>query len=78
MIRINTCPQYYYCRNRGLGLTTKETACKVANQEGSPKVMSHAFGSVGKCEGMNLRTPKGASTLGVGVPMDYQIFREQL
>jgi len=32
----------------------------------------------GKCEGMNLHTPKGASTLGVGVLMDSRIFREQL
>jgi len=28
------------------------------------------LGSEGKCEGMNLHTPKGASTLGVGVPVD--------
>jgi hypothetical protein len=27
---------------------------------------------------MNLHTPKGAFTLGVGVPMDSQMFREQL
>jgi len=27
---------------------------------------------------MNLHTPKGASTLGVGILMDFQIFREQL
>jgi len=29
-----------------------------------------------KCEGMNPHTPKGASTLGVGVLMDSQMFRE--
>jgi hypothetical protein len=34
--------------------------------------------SEGRCEGMNLHTPKGASTLGIGVPVDSQIFREQL
>jgi len=28
------------------------------------------LGSVGKCEGMNPHTPKGASTLGVGIPVD--------
>jgi len=31
-----------------------------------------------KCEGMNLHTPKGASTLGVGIPVDPQMFRERL
>jgi hypothetical protein len=66
------------CHNPNLGLTTKARACKVAGQEGSPGVMSHASGSVGKCEGMNPHTPKGASTLGVRVPMDFQIFREKL
>jgi hypothetical protein len=39
--------------------------------------MPHAFGSVGKCEGMNPHTSKGASTLGVRVPVDFQIFRER-
>jgi len=29
------------------------------------------LGSEGKCEGMNLHTPKGASTLGVGVLVDF-------
>jgi hypothetical protein len=37
--------------------------------------------SEGKCEGMNLHTPKGASTLGVwtldGLPMDSRIFRKR-
>jgi hypothetical protein len=31
-----------------------------------------------KCEGMNPHTPKGASTLGVGVSVDSQMFRERL
>jgi hypothetical protein len=35
-------------------------------------------GSEGKCEGMNPHTPKGASTLKVGVSMDSQIFKERL
>jgi len=41
-------------------------------------VTPHAPRSVGKCEGMNLHTSKGASTLGVGIPVDSQIFRERL
>jgi len=47
-------------------------------QEGSPRVTPHAFGSVGKCEGVNLHTSKGASTLGIGVLVDSRIFKEQL
>jgi len=35
-------------------------------------------GSEGKCEGMNPHTPKGASTLGVRVPMDSQMFKKRL
>jgi len=58
---------------------TKAKACKVAGQEGSLGVTPHAPGNVGKCEGMNTYTSKGASTLGVGIPMDFhQIFKERL
>jgi hypothetical protein len=57
---------------------TKVKACKVAGQEGSSRVMLHAPGSVGKCEGMNSHTSKGVSTLGVGVPVDFKKFREKL
>jgi len=35
-------------------------------------------GSEGKCEGMNPNTPKGASTLRIGVSVDSRMFREQL
>ncbi len=58
------------CRNPSLGLVTKARACKVTCQEGSPGVTPHGPGSVGKCERMNPHTSKGASTLGVGVPME--------
>jgi len=61
-----------------LGSRPRQRACKVAGQDGSPGVTPQAFGSVGKCEGMNLHTSKGASTLGVRVPMDCQIFKERL
>jgi hypothetical protein len=57
---------------------TKARACKSAGQEGSPEVTFHAPGSAKKCEGMNLHTPNGIPTLEVGVPVDFQIFREQL
>jgi len=35
-------------------------------------------GNEGKCEGMNLHTPKGVSILGLGVPVDFRMFREWL
>jgi len=66
------------CRNPSLGLATKVRACKGVGHEGSLGVASHVFGSVGECEGMNSHTPKGAPTLGIGVSVDSQIFREQL
>jgi len=44
------------------------------SQEGSPRVTPHAHVSVGKCEGMNPHTPRGASILGVRVSVDSQIF----
>ncbi len=64
-----------YCHNPNLGLATKERVGKVAGQERSPGVTPHAPESVGKCEGMNLHTPKGVSTLGVGVSVDSRIFK---
>ncbi len=64
------------CRNPSLGLTTKARACKGAGQEGSLGITFHALGSVGKCEGMNLHTPKQVPTLGVRVTMDSRILRE--
>jgi hypothetical protein len=43
-----------------------------------PRSHIHTFGSVRKCEGMSPHTPKWTPTLGIGVPMDFQIFKEQL
>jgi len=55
---------------------TNTRACKGAGQKGSPRITFHVPKSVGKCEGMNSRTPKWAPTLGIGVLMDFQIFKE--
>jgi len=57
---------------------TKAKGCKVVSQEGSLGVMPHAPMSARKCEEIGIHTPKGTPTLGVGVPMDSQMFREQL
>jgi len=66
-----------YC-NPSVGFATKAKACKIAGQEGSLGVTSHALKSVGKCEGMNPHTLKGTPTLGIRVLVDSQIFKERL
>jgi hypothetical protein len=66
------------CCNPRLRLATKAKACKVVGQEGSLGVTSHALGSAKECEGMNLHTTKWTPILGVGVPMDSQIFKGRL
>jgi hypothetical protein len=40
--------------------------------------MPHAPRNVKECEGIDPHTPKGTPTLGVGVLMDFQMFRERL
>jgi hypothetical protein len=64
------------CRNPSF--EPRQRGLQGCEPRGSPKVMSHAFGSVGKCEGMNLHIPKATPTLGDGVPMDSKIFRRRL
>ncbi len=59
-------------------IATKAKGCKVVGQEGSSGVMLHVPGSAKECEGIGLHTPKGIPTLGVGVPVDYRMFKEQL
>jgi hypothetical protein len=57
---------------------TKAKACKGVGQKGSLRVVFHALENVWECEGMNPHTPKWAPTLGVGVVMDFKIFKERL
>jgi hypothetical protein len=78
MSLISLCTINFTCCNPNLGLVNKVRACKGVGQEKSLGVTSHVPESVGECEGMNLHTPKWAPTLGVGVSMDSQIFREWL
>jgi len=66
------------CRNPSFGLTTKARVYKVAGQERSLGVTSHAPRSAKKCEGMNPHTPKWTLILGVRDLMDSQIFRRRL
>jgi len=53
-----------------LGSRPRQGLAKLQAKRGSPRVMLYAPESVGKCEGMNLHTSKGASFFGVGVLMD--------
>ncbi len=62
---------FHECHNLNLRLVTKARACKVAGQK-------RKLGRERKCEGINLHTPKGASTLGIEVPVDSQMFKEKL
>jgi hypothetical protein len=69
---------YLTCYNPNLGLVTKAKACKGGSQEWTPGIIFHAPGNVGERKGMNPHTPKWTSTLGVGILMNFQIFRGQL
>jgi hypothetical protein len=66
-----------YCRNPSFGLATKAKGLQGCRPRESPGVTSHTPGNVGKCEGVNPHTPKATPTLGDGVPVDSQNFREQ-
>jgi hypothetical protein len=60
-----------------LGSQPRQGGCKVVGQEGSPGIMPHAPRSAKECEGIDSDIPKGTPTLGVGVPVDSQMFKEQ-
>jgi hypothetical protein len=68
----------YNLSNLSLGLATKANACRGVGQEWRLGVTFHAPGNVIKCEGMNPHIPKLAPALGVGIPMDFWIFKRQL
>jgi hypothetical protein len=42
-----------------------------------PENHIHTPWSVKECEGIGPHTPKWTPTLGVGVPMEFQIFKER-
>ncbi len=66
------------CRNANLGLMTKARGYKVVNQEGSLRIMPHAPKNARECEGIDPHTLKGTPTLGIGIPVDSQMFIKQL
>jgi len=59
------------------GLATKAKGLQGCELRGSPGVTSHTPGSVRKCEGVNPHTPKATPTLGNGIPVDSQKFKER-
>jgi hypothetical protein len=59
-----------------LGLRLRQKRLQGCRPRESPGVTSHTPGSVKKCEGVNPHTPKATPTLGDGVPMESQNFRE--
>jgi hypothetical protein len=60
------------CRNPSFGFATKAKGLQGCGPRGSPGITSHTPRSVGKCEGVNLHTPKATPSLGGGVPMESQ------
>ncbi len=64
------------CRNPSFGLATKAKGLQGCEPKESPGVTSHTLGSVGRCEGVNLHTPKATPTLGYGIPVDSRNFIE--
>ncbi len=65
------------CRNLSFGLVTKAKGLQGCGPRESWRVTSHTPGSVEKCEGVNPHTPKATPTLGDGIPVDSQNFKEQ-
>jgi len=68
----------WICCSPNLGFATKARTCKGVGQEWILGIPFHVPRCVGECEGMNFHTPKWASTLGVRVLMDSQIFKKRL
>jgi hypothetical protein len=64
------------CRNPSFGLATKAKGLQGCGPRESPGVTSHTPESVGKYEGVNPHTPKATPTLGDGILVDFQNFKE--
>jgi hypothetical protein len=60
-----------------LGSRLRQKGLQGCGPKGSLGVTSETPGSEGECEGVSLHTPKATPTLGDGVPVDSQNFRER-
>jgi hypothetical protein len=65
------------CRNPSFGFATKAKGLQRCGPGKRPGITSYTPGSVRKCEGENPHTPKATPTLGDGIPMESQNFRER-
>jgi hypothetical protein len=68
-----SCPPH--CRNPNLGLAIKARGCKVAGQEGDPKVTSHAPESAKSVREWALTLPSELQCWELESQMDSRIFR---
>ncbi len=60
-----------------LGSRPRQKGLQGCGPKGSLRVTSETSGSEGECEGVSHHTPKETPTLGNGVPVDFQNFRER-
>ncbi len=67
----------FECCNLSFGFSTNAKGLQGCGPRESPRVTSHTLGSVGKCEGVNLHTPKATPTFGDGALVDSWNFRER-
>jgi len=60
----------YFVATLALGSRPRQKGLQGCRPKESLGVTSHTLGSVGKCEGVNLHTPKATPTLGDGISVD--------
>jgi hypothetical protein len=58
-----------------LGSRPRQRLAKVQAKNEVARITFHVIRSAGKCEGMSPHTPKWAPAWGVGVSMDFRIFK---
>jgi hypothetical protein len=64
------------CYDLNPGLMTNARGMERCGLKVQPGNHIHILGSARECEGMNPHTPKWAPILGVGILMDFRIFKE--
>jgi hypothetical protein len=73
----NSNPKGYFVATLALGSRPRQKGLQGCRPKGSLGVTSETPGSEGECEGVNHHTPKATPTLGDGVPVDSENFRER-
>jgi hypothetical protein len=70
----------FHYRKPSFGFATKAKGLQGCRSRRSPRITSHTLGSVRKCEGVWGSEPshsQATPTLGNGVPVDFQNFKER-